>query len=449
MKQIFTLIIAGLMTVSGTGQNFANSQVQRNQKFNENILATAGNPMRGMINQGQLLKGKLKTGNRQTEKSRALMQQLDNIVNQNWDEAGMEWVNSDRNDFTYDAFGNNISDIYAIWNPDTELYDLSDKQEFNYEDGQMTEQVYYEYDNLSMEWVASLQWLYSYNAEGNITISYSYYMGESSWEMAGREERTYADNGLLIMEVSSFWNPSTSEWMNSSKVEHTYNSSGYRLTSTFFGWNIIEEEWVNSYRIENTYEGDFLVSSFSFTWSFISSDWENEYKNEYSYDGDMNMTQNLESEWDGSAWITSWKGTFEYNNDYTFDELVLPWYANNMDISFMHMITATTEYEGAALDLASRSLFNYSEVEYTGVPVNEFAQATVYPQPASGEVTFTWADGTPALELSVFDIGGKLVLEQRIAKDTPVSINSLAPGLYIYKLAGNNSAQHTGKLSVR
>lgn len=446
MKQLFTLMIAGMMVMTGTAQQRVNSRMLPDHRPWQSVIPEPGLRAFNIPDwQMQTRNGSI-SGN-ELLKSRVLMQQLDSYENQYYDEIAMAWINDSKNEFTYDVYGNNTVDILSVWNTDTELYELSDKQEFEYENGFLIEQLYFSYDAENMEWVQNLRWLYSYDEDGNLTISYIYFWNGSSWDMTARNVRTY-DEGFLISDVSSYWDESTNSWMNNSKEEYSYDPYGHLIVTTGFMWDMITEEWRNFFKYENTYEGDFLTESTSYSWDIINGMWVTDYMNEYTYDENLNMVNNMEFEWNGTTWVLTWEADFTYNNDYTIDELLLPWFYGEAGLTFMHMLTDITEYADGSIVPTDRSMLYYSEVDITGIPENESAIAVVYPQPARDEVMFRLGDKNQLLDLSIFDLSGKLALVQQIASDQPVALSNLLPGLYFYRLSGNSAKVYTGKLSV-
>jgi hypothetical protein len=98
--------------------------------------------------------------------------------------------------------------------------------------------------------------------------------------------------------------------------------------------------------------------------------------------------------------------------------------------------------------MTGRSIFGYSQVNMTAVAEHKTNEAHIYPQPATDRVTFDWDSNQPVLELFMYDSNGKQVLSQQLDNHNSVSVDQLEPGLYFYRLSGNNHAVHSGKISV-
>ncbi len=454
MKKLFTILIAGLITLPAIAQHAAkNRQIHKNNIRHFNSLApafvranTAETALRSFpqINAQQAL---------QQKNALVIMQQLDNFEYQEYDVAGSEWVNSSLNEFTYNTNGNNTSDTYLYWNPDIELYEKEARQELSYNNGTLTEQVYFEWNPGVPTWEPAMKWTYSYDGAGNMTLAYNYYYEEPDWLLVGKDVRTYDGNGNLITSTSSWWDESGSEWINNGMEEHTYNSSGSISVSIYSTWDFFNEEWVNEYKDEYAYNGsDQLIMGVYYSWNVGNEQWINDYKEDFNYDSNMNLVIVLEQEWNGAQWVNSYKTEITYNNDYTIDELILPWiFYDESEQLLMHMplVFTESEYLGGTYVLSYRSLYNFSEVNITGVPAIEISKMGIYPQPANGDVTFNWETNNSTFNLAVYDMNGRLLLSKQIENNVPVLMDHLTSGIYFYRLSGNNLPEHSGKISIK
>jgi hypothetical protein len=452
MKKIFTLLILGLITLSSGGQNFSSSRFYRIDKMRYNIFTPPGSlkykqdevkiPRPSLTNSGNRLNNYLST-----------MQRMDSHVYQVYDVLNSQWVNSTIDQFSYDANGNNTSDIYSVWSATRGDYDMDSKQEFSYDaNGYLTQELYYSWDATYATWVYSIKWVYTYDIQGNMTLGYTYLWDETSstWTLTGKVDRTYNAYGNMLEEIYSYWNPDASEWITGSKTENVYNAGVYLNTSTSYTWDFIYNVWVNSSMDEYTYNvSNLLIQEMSYIWNSGSNMWIDDYKYAYTYDGYMNMTLSLGSEWNGSVWVTTEKDELAYDNNYTYSQLLLPWYYQGTIVPFQHMLTGITEYDGNPLVLASRSIFNYSDVELTGIPEVQADRVKVFPQPASGKLTFSLGNTSQMFDLKLYDINQRLVLYQTVGNNEVVPVGQLARGLYFYKLRGSHTgALFTGKLSL-
>jgi len=80
--------------------------------------------------------------------------------------------------------------------------------------------------------------------------------------------------------------------------------------------------------------------------------------------------------------------------------------------------------------------------------LNEVA-INVFPNPASGQVTFTWKTSNNQLNLRVFGLTGACMLNKYIQSNEPVQLNNLTSGVYLYKLADKENVIKSGKLIIQ
>ncbi|MFH1121056.1 MAG: T9SS type A sorting domain-containing protein [Bacteroidota bacterium] len=452
MKQIFTFIVATIITMSSTGQSSVRNRPVLPDGFRQIQTALPDMHLNPYMERGSILQpGFSHPVTPGPAESLVLMQQLDSYIYQEYDEATSQWLNRSMNEFGYDANGNNTSDIFYTWNAENELYEKSLKQEFTFDNSGLAEQLSYEWDAGTSSWVLLFRWLYSYNGDGYMSMAYSYYWTGSVWEMAGRDQRTYDEEGQVVLQVLSWWDGSGSQWVNSNKIENTYNSDGTLSVSTESNWDLITNEWIFINMDEYSYNDGYLIQQNTLTWNTLMSRWENETQVVFSYDSFMNIILSQEYAWDGSQWVDAWKSEMTYNNDFTADQLILPWFFSEAEGELQHMLTGITEFgfNGLSYELTTRSMFNYSQVDLTGIADHEINKAVVFPQPASGQVTISWGSNSQELDLSLYDLTGKMMYEKSISNNTSVPLSMMMPGLYLYRLSGKSGTMYSGKISVR
>jgi hypothetical protein len=158
---------------------------------------------------------------------------------------------------------------------------------------------------------------------------------------------------------------------------------------------------------------------------------------------------------------------YEYDNSYTFNDLILPFNSDDfesdlefdveavlqMDINliFKHKLTHLTYYDGDGDGWMMAEDYNvcYSEQNFTGVDDRNMADnVNVYPNPATNHVTFNIDASDGQFTVEFYDIHGKLVMNKTSENNSPVSIQSLNKGLYFYRISGNQNF-YTGKFMVK
>jgi len=453
MKQLFTLLIVTLMTLPSIGQQARNSQSIPTE--NQRQMHAKAPGRHGIIRSataGSQASQFSRQQARHEKNALAQMQQLDNIVYQAYDNNMSQWIDHSKDEFIYDAAGNNTAYYFSYWNPETSLYLPDSRWIYGYENDNMVELVMSYWDSNLNLWAPGNRTTFDYNANGYISLRQEYSWDGSVWQVMAKYENTYDASWNLTLQVYYSWDENTTEWLLMSKKEISYNADGTMAVSTEYGWDMENSLWFISYKVVYTYNAQGQQLTFTaLLWNMDTSEWVNEYKEEYTYDGNMNVTLVMEAEWVGGEWSDTYKNELTFNNTYAFNELILPYdYLNQTDL-FNHMVTEVLEYYfvGNSFLLAGRSLADYSQVNITGIVENEIRQANIYPQPANDRVTFRWENNTARLDLAVYDINGRQVLTQQLESNATISVDRLAPGLYFYKLTGSSQTVYSGKMSIR
>ena len=440
MKKLFTLIFAFMLVSPVFAQHSRFSrQFQRSKQPNSTLYPTKQFHANTKFHK----KGPL-----------AILQKMDSSVEQEYDDVNNRWVNSWLEEFSYDAYGYNTIYFYSDWNPVTQLYEPVERQELSYSDGLLMEQAYFEWDDFTRNWEPAAKLNFSYDGAGNMVLAYTYIFDYQDWILYQKDECTYNGNGNMTLQISSFWDESRGEWLNGIMEERTYNSSGFLTVSATSYWDYSTNIWLNGEKSENIYNGKEpqIIEKIYSLWSEDISQWISIYKDKFTYDANMNLVLVLDQEWSGSQWINSYKTEFTYNNDYPFNELIIPWmYMEEWEPLINHMLVEMIgwEYDGSSTVLSYKNQYNFSEINITGINNIESNQVDVYPQPANGYVTFQWQSSNPASVLDLYDINGRRVLQKSIEKNKAVDIHHLAPGLYFYRLTDNLQHSISGKMSVR
>jgi hypothetical protein len=456
MKQILTLIFVSSMFLSIFGQSDPAIYSSRISGLNNRQFLShpdAYNPHSGLKVPGMMPKPA--KNNYELKKSLATMQALSNFLYQTYNESTEQWENSSMDEFAYNISGQNTSDTYSSWDVEMSAWILLGKQEFIYDgSGNMVQEVYYNWDESTSSWEQNYRWLYTYNGEGNISLGYSYFWDDTSnsWVMAGRIVRAYDSQGNMLSETSSYWSQPSNSWINSSRSMNEYNSSNQILLSTYQMWDFISSDWINMDKTEYEYNsGDMLIKIQEFTWNSTSGEWENDYMDEFSYDSFMNMVMDMQYEWDGSSWIVSGKSEYLYNNDYTANELIYPWYYGQASEGLQHMLVEVIDYMGSTFDPESKSTYTYTELNTTGVVEDRMANMSIFPQPADETVTFTWNNPDKDMKLMIYASNGQMVIEKSISQNEKVDLSSTTSGIYFYRLVATdrNEIIYSGKLTVR
>ena len=344
------------------------------------------------------------------------------------------------------------------------------KTDFEYDDFTLETLTTYESDSSSTNWIPIEQFKYTFNNFGNysdITVL-SYDTISATWNNAVFLVYGWDANQHLIEYINQEYNDLTSSWVNDYKCVSTYNTMG--LKTEYIKYNFVSNSWIPLDKLEYTHNSQSLLDKeLRYTWNSSSNSWSISSQTELSYDSFDNMIESLGSQWNSTSleWKPDSRSLRSYNSNYPFVDLVIPW--NCFLFTFLwsspivpepyynfDMITPqytsmllTREYQRWDEDNSIWETREVKEYYYsdhiTGTPDNDYTTGlNVYPNPASDYVIIDNSNNPCDFEL--IDISGRVVLSIRNS-ESKIDINSIPPGIYLYRVVSQNQ-EYKGKLVI-
>jgi hypothetical protein len=167
-----------------------------------------------------------------------------------------------------------------------------DKEEYRYnDDGQLIEEIFYEYSRSEEHWTPIERNTFQYDAEGKLTewIIYDFSENNQSWERSTRYTYQYNSNGDLIEQIISEWRNASQQWRNELRFNISYIAAGQVETTTIYSWSISQGDWVPTFFEEYEYnDEDLLTAQFGFSWSVSQQEWADDSRLLITYDDDGN-----------------------------------------------------------------------------------------------------------------------------------------------------------------
>ncbi len=135
--------------------------------------------------------------------------------------------------YTYDALDREIENI--SFRIDYMTFELmpSMKITSTYESNNENPSIETQYDWDEDEWVETDRELYSYNAKGYV-IEVIYQIWQEAWVNLQREETQWNNDNNESQFITQFWNGEA--WENDSKELNEYNNGGYNTRNLFQSW---------------------------------------------------------------------------------------------------------------------------------------------------------------------------------------------------------------------
>jgi hypothetical protein len=231
------------------------------------------------------------------------------------------WVNMVQNAFTYDIYGNQVSQLGQSWENNTWKNSLLQTWTYDVQ--------WHELTHTSQTWNGSA-WsgtsvdTETYNANGERTSLLSRYLSGASWINQYLYTYTYDAQGNQTTDLCQNW--SGSAWVNSRRWTYTYDTSGYCVNFLWEVWS--SGAWVNYGRsiITNDAVGR---ETYSLQQAWYEGAWVNYSQHAFTYDGNGREATDLYDTWSGSAWAHSSLNSLTYDvHGNKTDELEQAWKDN-------------------------------------------------------------------------------------------------------------------------
>lgn len=299
---------------------------------------------------------------------------------------------SSRQEYTYDANGNEIQRLNSLWQNST--------------------------------W--SPVWLYerTYDGDGNLTSYFEKNWDGTDWINWAKTEYTYTSNTMVA--VSNSWSNST--WENSSKSEYQLDNAGLKTERNSFLWR--DGTWAETGRTLYTYDnnGHLLteISEYLADGTYIQSS-----KQFKEYDANNNMTKWGFQTWNATnnLWDDVNRSTYTYNAQNQLTSHLLETFGQYYWTNF-----SKSEYEYST----ATALKDNFEIK------TDFHLADNYPNPFNPTTNISFNISTPSeVLLTIHNIAGEkvatLVSDELQAGnyERTFNANGLASGMYFYKLEAN------------
>jgi hypothetical protein len=285
------------------------------------------------------------------------------------------------------------------------------------------------------EWVVYARDTYTYDNQGIMTNFAEDYWAMDSWIPAYRSTTTL-DNGHVAQILTESFDYESSSWMNEEKTSLSW-ADGNIATIIYQTWT--NDAWLNDDNTAYTYDANGIAYlQIDMIWG--DNSWTNNLRTTDTINGDI-ISHETTEEWIQNGWVLSGQVLFTISGNRYTQLLEQSFDGTN----WVDESRTTLSYSGSDADdnTVTKPALNVS------VYPNPFNPTTniVYSLPTSGDVTLT-----------IYNLRGEtvktLVTERQTAGEHRIAWNgtdaagqSVASGMYFYRLTGNGQAT-TGKLML-
>jgi hypothetical protein len=365
--------------------------------------------------------------------------------------------------YTYDNNGNLIGRI------EDDIEFGKNKIEYEYNNGNLTTEVHYEWEN--NDWIMSEKLEYTY-ANGSLTERIrSYWNG--TWELAFKFEYEYGTGTITIKTYR--WED---DWVLFLKEDFVNDNFGNQMFYGYYVW--ANDVWVPMRKAEFTRKSNgFPLTSTVYDWISASNTWVENYKFEFVYDNNENLESQGLYNWVNDNWVAGVKYEYTYDLAYSNSDIIAPplikdgifWrFSNNKIVEvkspfftfnyYYSTVTNEDDLIAALLDsinalnekitnLENDTLRLYNlliECQEGGTSnANLIPQEhiQIYPNPVNYELRIVNYEFSQGDIVELFDINGRRVYFQRVNSqiDTfTIDMSNFQSGNYILRI-GNRVAK--------
>ena len=393
-------------------------------------------------------------------KNAVARQKLDSVLYHEYVQESGVWQNLWKDEYQYDSGLKNTTWIEKEWDSGSETWTAVEKVNIDYtQDGKVNAMDIYTPDEITGELIYLNRTVAYYSPEGlaDSVIHYRYVVEPlMNWEVEGKEIYHYNEAGQPErIEITSQEEDEEGVYYLVMALVFTYNHAGQISALSMY---IIDSELQLLFS-ESTYiydDSGRLTANEVSAMDFFTAEFGPVSRTGYEYNATGDVTVETFSSWDSATeeWYVEQKSEYTYNQ-MLFSEVVFPSYLQFMGVydqteTFSHVVSeiVTSSNNEGEWSLSDRTLFYYSEGTATGVADYTKAAVSVYPNPASDNITFRW-NGDETLRLEVYHITGAKAMELRVASGMKIPVSTLDEGVYVLKLLKDNQTIYAGKLVKR
>lgn len=470
MKKAFILIISVFTVVSLMGQSMR--KVENLKDLDQKSIKKVMEMFSPMGLNKDFKKhpefAKYKQKNRSVKEMKQVLDSMDNIVDGivytkerytydlegNWTLFELFFINEHyiltpafRHEYTYNASGEMISNIYKEWDEDLNDWLVNIKIEYSYSNGLLSIGNLFNWDADINEWILSIKEEYSYDEQNRLTsvVSLTDYTGV--WEKDYKEEVIYNADGYAYLWTDYHWNLSSNLWIPFTKEEDFFNTDGDVDVNIESDWNEMTSTWMEQFKIKYTYNSNHQIMAEIYSdfneGTFL---WEERRKDENSYDEHGNITNVTTKELDGATWVLLLKEELTFDYSTPIEEVVYP--NEYFNYEFNHKLTNVNSYfwNGSWLDDEQFILY-YSEKDINGIVDIIDSEINIYPNPNKGIFNIEINGFGQKFNVSVINFAGRVIEQEEVKifanefKST-LDLSKYSSGVYFLRISNDSKSDY-------
>lgn len=373
--------------------------------------------------------------------------------------------------YNYDTYGNNTSYISYDFDGSSLIYDSKDSLVYDI-NHRLISLTHSNWSNMANQWTDEYRYNITYTSN---TIEYIHQDWSGTWDNNTKISKTMNSSNQITQEIQYVWDTTSSSWTKNNKSVYFYNTNNNKIDSILvYNWSSM---WDNSMKEVYTYDSN-LNNTKIITYQWVASQWRFFEKTDSKFDSNNMITSSSTShyttnnvweytdstfysnqgndidyyeyfDWNGSAWDSSYKEDYTHNTSYSFTDLLLPFHFQDDETTqyFTHMLTKVVAYEyntGGWEEDVTIDLY-YSGITISSIALPKQESIKIYPNPTNDFINIANPSNT-ILNMYIFDISGKKVMQESIKTNKRVDISKLKGGVYLIQLMDETETIYSKKL---
>ncbi|MGN6568060.1 MAG: T9SS type A sorting domain-containing protein, partial [Flavipsychrobacter sp.] len=137
----------------------------------------------------------------------------DSTISYLWSTGSSAWQYFERDNYTYDASYNMLTDTNILWS------------------------------NMTSVWKPKYLYIYTYSGADVISKEAKTYISTTGWQNNGKENMNYDANHNLLTDIVQYWKAYKSAYDSITKIENTFNTDNKITTYTNVNWDSASASW--------------------------------------------------------------------------------------------------------------------------------------------------------------------------------------------------------------
>lgn len=308
-------------------------------------------------------------------KTEATYDKKDSIVAKSlflWDTYYNQWIESRKDTFEFDDYGNKTNAVSYLWNSELEKWNGYNKTTKEYDkENEVLKETSYSWDSSAQSWLNLTKTEFTKGDNGEIISTFLIWDNAlSDWRNSARKIINHDNNGLQILQINSNWDFITSQWKNIYKLEDKYDNDSNQVLRSSYNWDDNNNRWRGEKKIEKEFNSvKKELSKTEFLWNDSIGNWVNNIKEIFKYDQYGNLELNEILKW--NMIIQEWqfdsgrsKSNYKYNETGKVTEQVyFVWNSENNDWQYATKYVYNRDTQNRLI-LQIKSIWNIQRKEW-------------------------------------------------------------------------------------